>query len=56
MCQHGNVMMHIGDELSLDQPSNHMVNHPLVTCVCEVPPVVTCKKVKEQVFHFVSDL
>ncbi|XP_071861941.1 uncharacterized protein isoform X2 [Bombus fervidus] len=56
MCQHGNVMLHIGDELSLDQPSNHMVNHPLVTCVCEVPPVVTCKKVKEQVFHFVSDL
>lgn len=42
MCQHGNLTLHIGEELSPEQPVE--VWSVGTKCVCEVPPYVTCYK------------
>ncbi|XP_071861944.1 uncharacterized protein isoform X4 [Bombus fervidus] len=39
-CRHGNLMLHIGEELSDEQPTE--IWSAGVKCVCEVPPYVTC--------------
>ncbi|XP_050584352.1 uncharacterized protein LOC126919334 isoform X1 [Bombus affinis] len=42
ICQHGNLTLHIGEELSPEQPVE--VWSIGTKCVCEVPPYVTCYK------------
>ncbi|XP_031841940.1 uncharacterized protein LOC116431103 [Nomia melanderi] len=40
MCRFGNLTMHIGDELS----ENTSFDSYCIKCVCEVPPIPTCKR------------
>ncbi|CAD1475599.1 unnamed protein product, partial [Heterotrigona itama] len=44
MCQYGNLMLNIGDELNQIQTDIFSAN---VKCVCEVPPIVTCQRKQE---------
>ncbi|XP_033305715.1 uncharacterized protein LOC117208592 isoform X1 [Bombus bifarius] len=40
MCRHGNLTLHIGEELSNEQPIE--IWSAGMKCVCEVPPYLTC--------------
>lgn len=43
VCKFGNMTMHIGDEL--DKGTNY--DSLCVKCVCEVPPIPTCRRLPD---------
>ncbi|XP_017796950.1 PREDICTED: uncharacterized protein LOC108578180 [Habropoda laboriosa] len=50
MCQFGNMMMHIGDELK--QGTDY--DSTCIKCVCEVPPTPTCQRLPDDVCDVTS--
>jgi hypothetical protein len=44
ICEFGNMIMHLGDELN--QATDY--NSVCVKCVCEVPPVPTCQRLSDE--------
>ncbi|XP_018400827.1 PREDICTED: kielin/chordin-like protein isoform X1 [Cyphomyrmex costatus] len=48
VCHFGNMVMHRGDELDQDTDNNSKC----IKCVCEVPPVLTCKRLPYNVCDY----